>query len=80
MQDRKAVNHTKWVLYTWPDATFSAIEVPQQWRYTQQVPTSALLAHRYQNSYEALDVLLRRLSKPGRPISASGRGRTHHAD
>lgn len=49
---------TKWVLYTWPDATFSAIEVPLKWRYTQPVPASALNAWRYESSYDALEILL----------------------
>jgi hypothetical protein len=73
MTNLTPVDHTKWVLYTWPDATFSAIEVPAQWRYTQPVPASALGATRYQNSYDALDLLLRVRREP-----ATGEAKSPH--
>jgi hypothetical protein len=59
MTHASSLEHTKWVLYTWPDATFSAIEVPAHWRYTQPVPRSAQSARRFESSYDALDMLLR---------------------
>jgi hypothetical protein len=73
MPNATPIDHTKWVLYTWPDATFSAIKVPEQWRYTQPVPASALGAARFQNSYDALDLLLR-----ARRGTATGEAKSHH--
>ena len=64
MTNTTTIDHTKWILYTWPDATFSAVEVPEQWRYTQPLPASALRATRFDSSYDAIDVLLRVRRQP----------------
>jgi hypothetical protein len=71
MQHAPSTDHSKWILYTWPDATFSAINVPENWRYTQPVPASAGGATRFQSSYDALDVLLKARRGP------ADRGRGH---